>query len=131
MSEAVEVAQADRDALERMDDALGWLMDDERKVVLHALAAHRHEATRALMVEMPAIMIDPAGKGYPCMERPMTPAEAKWGLEDMDRRNIALSAQVEELREQITALAQIAAEQGRFELASLLNGIAKHKETGA
>lgn len=43
----------------------------------------------------------------------------------------ALSAQVEELREQITALAQIAAEQGRAELADLLNGIAKHKGAGA
>jgi len=37
----VTITQADRDALERIDDALGFLMDDEREIVLHAFARHR------------------------------------------------------------------------------------------
>ena len=40
-NEAVEITQADRDALEAIDDALGFLMDNERAIVLDAFARHR------------------------------------------------------------------------------------------
>jgi len=43
----VEVTQEDRDALERIDDALGFLMEDERELVLQAFAAHRIAALSA------------------------------------------------------------------------------------
>jgi len=45
----VAVTAADREAMERLDDALGFLMDDERAIVLQALADHR--ATHAGDVE--------------------------------------------------------------------------------
>lgn len=48
--EAVEVTQADRDALEAIDDALGFLMDNERGIVLAALARHRQSAERGEVV---------------------------------------------------------------------------------
>lgn len=56
MSEAttpapVEVTQEDRDALERIDDALGFLMEDERELVLQAFAAHRIQALSARPVQ--------------------------------------------------------------------------------
>lgn len=37
----VVVTQADRVALEQIDDALGFLMDDERVIVVQAFARHR------------------------------------------------------------------------------------------
>jgi hypothetical protein len=40
----VTVTQQDRDALNALDDALGFLMDDERGIVLEALARHREQA---------------------------------------------------------------------------------------
>lgn len=45
----IEVTQADRDALEGLDDALGFLMDDERAIVLDALAKHRLAASAELV----------------------------------------------------------------------------------
>ena len=39
-----EVTQADRLALDAMGDALGFLMDNERAIVLGALARHRAQA---------------------------------------------------------------------------------------
>lgn len=35
------VTQQDRDALERVDDALGWLTDGEHEILLAAFAAYR------------------------------------------------------------------------------------------
>ena len=43
----VEITDVDREMLEAMDDALGFLMDNERAIVLEALAAHRQAADRA------------------------------------------------------------------------------------
>jgi hypothetical protein len=36
-----DITQSDREALERLDDALGFLTHDEREIVLEAFAAHR------------------------------------------------------------------------------------------
>lgn len=38
---AAVVEQVDRDALEQLDDALGFLTHDEREIALQALARHR------------------------------------------------------------------------------------------
>jgi len=56
----VTITQADRDALERIDDALGFLMDDEREIVLHAFARHRTltpaQAAGPVLMEMVAVV---------------------------------------------------------------------------
>ena len=44
---------------------------------------------------MPTIWEDPAGKGYPCFERPMTPNEARETIERWGMR-LALLEKVEE-----------------------------------
>lgn len=51
----VEVTQADRDALERIDDALGFLMDNERQIVLEAFVTHREAGHRAGLEEAAGI----------------------------------------------------------------------------
>ncbi|WBO23909.1 hypothetical protein [Sphingomonas abietis] len=38
-------------------------------------------AITKLLADMPTIWEDPAGKGYPCFERPMTPAECRAAIE--------------------------------------------------
>lgn len=50
MQDEVTVTQADREALGAIDDALGFLMDNEREIVLAALARHRHQAERGEVV---------------------------------------------------------------------------------
>lgn len=45
--------------------------------LVQAFARHRLQSVAAATAGMPTIWEDPAGKGYPCFERPMTPAEAK------------------------------------------------------
>lgn len=47
--------KADRAALEAIDDALGFLMDDERAIVLQAFARHREQAERGLREALEAI----------------------------------------------------------------------------
>jgi len=42
------VTDADREALEAIDDALGFLMDNERAIVLQAFARQREQAERGL-----------------------------------------------------------------------------------
>ena len=50
-----EVTKEDREALERIDDALGFLMDNEREQVLNAFARHREASTEALQTEVAAL----------------------------------------------------------------------------
>lgn len=52
MQDEVKVSQADREALGAIDDALGFLMDNEREIVLAALARHRHQAERETLARM-------------------------------------------------------------------------------
>ena len=52
------VNDADREAAEALDDALGFLMDNEREIVLDTLAAHRIAA----MIEGARLMRDAAAK---------------------------------------------------------------------
>lgn len=52
MQDEVKVSQADRVALGAIDDALGFLMDNEREIVLAALARHRHQAERETLARM-------------------------------------------------------------------------------
>lgn len=47
--------KADREALEAIDDALGFLMDDGRAIVLQAFARHREQAERGLREALEAI----------------------------------------------------------------------------
>ena len=51
------VTQADRDALEAIDDALGFLMDNEREIVLAALARHRQQAERDVIARMEPVAV--------------------------------------------------------------------------
>ena len=48
----------DRRALEAIDDALGFLMDDEREIVLSAFAAHREQARRQALVDAAKVAED-------------------------------------------------------------------------
>ena len=62
--ESFKVIQADRDALAQIDDALGFLMDNEREIVLHAFARHRLTFSRGVdeRAQIIAWLRDDAGK---------------------------------------------------------------------
>ena len=49
------VTAEDRAALEAIDDALGFLMDNERAIVLDAFRAHRLSSTAALEAEIASL----------------------------------------------------------------------------
>lgn len=49
------VTAEDRAALEAIDDALGFLMDNERAIVLDAFARHRLSSTAALEAEIASL----------------------------------------------------------------------------
>jgi hypothetical protein len=57
----------------------------------------RFEAS--LSTDMPVIWEDPAGKGYPCFSRPMTPTEARETLDRRAAQIIDLSTDKERLIE--------------------------------
>lgn len=105
----VEVTQEDREAYLAMNmlpefdaaDVRAGLWD--KVTGLQAFARHRIEATRAALADMPTIWEDPAGKGYPCFERPMTPAEARETVERYVRRIVELEGQVARLQEALEA----------------------------
>lgn len=44
MPDPIKPTAADREALERIDDALGFLLDNEREIVLQAFARHAQQA---------------------------------------------------------------------------------------
>lgn len=55
-------------------------------------AADLIESLSAAQDQMPTIWEDPAGKGYPCFERPMTPAECRDTIERYQAEIASLSA---------------------------------------
>lgn len=57
-----------QDAIDGVDDC------DEG---IRMIASFEAEVRKDALSGMPTILEDPAGKGYPCFERPMTPTEAK------------------------------------------------------
>lgn len=101
----VEVTQADRELLEAITGGNFDFKPKAKAERLEMIARHRIEATRALLAEiasykaaMPTVWEDPAGKGYFCYERPMTPAEAKEAVERLAEvlaENAALRAALE------------------------------------
>lgn len=54
--------------------------------------------------EMPTIWEDPAGKGYPCFERPMTPNEARETIDRLGQRVVELENEADRLRALNSAL---------------------------
>lgn len=64
------------------------------------------EALRAILAEMPTVMEDPAGKGYPCQERPMTPAEARDVIEALRAREAELRRKLDEVVKALTCCLQ-------------------------
>lgn len=60
-------------------------------------AATEIEALRALLADMPTVWEDPAGKGYLCQERPMTPAEARAEIEALRARETELRRKLDEV----------------------------------
>ncbi|WP_303763854.1 hypothetical protein [Sphingobium yanoikuyae] len=63
------------------------------------LDAMVNHAVAAATAGMPTIWEDPAGKGYPCFERPMTPAEARATIDRYGR-------EIARMREALTAIAE-------------------------
>ncbi|WP_010337765.1 hypothetical protein [Sphingobium yanoikuyae] len=63
------------------------------------LDAMVNHAVAAATAGMPTIWEDPAGKGYPCFERPMTPAEARDTIDHYGR-------EIARLQEALTAIAE-------------------------
>lgn len=61
-------------------------------------AADEIERLRTILADMPTIWEDPAGKGYPCQERPMTSAEVRDEITRLRARDIGWRLECEELR---------------------------------
>lgn len=55
------VSQRDREVLEAIDDALGFLMDDEHAILLDALATYRAEIEAATIERCAGVMVPPVG----------------------------------------------------------------------
>lgn len=98
-----------------------WLMSTDHPVsqwereFAAAIDAHRLQSVAAATAGMPTIWEDPAGKGYPCFERPMTPAEVREGLSQCFATIDGLHALVAELGDKIAAKdAEIARLKGQF-----------------
>ena len=80
--------------IERGGDMLYHGQPDPLDVALLARITALEAQVSAYERDMPTILTDPAGKGYACFERPMTPAEAKRCIEDYGVQVSALEAQV-------------------------------------
>lgn len=69
-----------------------------RKVKICVEAAYEITHLRTILADMPTIWEDPAGKGYPCQERPMTSAEVRDEITSLRARDIGWRLECEELR---------------------------------
>lgn len=98
-----EVSAEDREAAARWLESIGEVNAAYRArhpvkrsggPLSQAFARHR----LAALAGMPTIYEDPAGKGYPCFERPMTPAECKAQMEEYGSALADAERKLEEAR---------------------------------
>lgn len=97
------VTQEDRVAAEEIGGFIAswheFNRSDDYEQGCEAAMRFRLQSVAAATAGMPTIWEDPAGKGYPCFERPMTPAEARATI-DLYEREIA------RMQEALTAIAE-------------------------
>jgi hypothetical protein len=100
VADAGGVTETDREAADAISVALLQCVPPDidlthfRLSVAGLFVRHRLQSVAAATAGMPTIWEDPAGKGYPCFERPMTPAEAKAALDQDAQTIIAKDAEI-------------------------------------
>jgi hypothetical protein len=73
--------------------ALGIVFPFRRMDMVQAFEAGATYAAAEQQRDMPTIWVDPAGKGYPCFERRMTPKECREAIEMYEKRILELERQ--------------------------------------